>query len=184
MKCLCVCHEKWSLPTSKLSARGAKWAARQALPGVGRHWPYDDDDDQGAWDGRIKWNTVTPFRLSGFSSSQTYYWGRTHAGKKNNHPAKGMRFVRFVFMFDFEKLTNTFFCPSQVFIKTTIYTRIISLKRLLVYCQTPGQNVQNLQSSVAITHSSYLGPQFFSIAYKKKDVTQLKRNNHVEGNGP
>ena len=95
-----------------------------------------------------------------------------------------MRFVTFVFMFDFEKLTNTFFCPSQVFIKTTIYTRIISLKRLLVYCQTPGQNVQNLQSSVAITHSSYLGPVIFSIAYKKKDVTQLKRNNHVEGNGP
>ena len=48
----------------------------------------------------------------------------------------------------------------------------------------PGQNVQNLQSSVAITHSSYLGPVIFSIAYKNKDVAQLKRNNHVEGNGP
>ena len=41
---------------------------------VGRLWPNDDDDDdQAARDGRIKWNTVTPFRLSGFSSSQTYY---------------------------------------------------------------------------------------------------------------
>ena len=95
-----------------------------------------------------------------------------------------MRFVRIVFMFDFKKLTDTVFCPPQVFIMTTIYKRKISLKRLQVYCQTPGQNVQNLQSSVAITHSSYLGPQILSIAYKRKNVTQLKRNNHGGGNGP
>ena len=28
MQCLCVYHEKSSLPTSELSGRGAKWAAR------------------------------------------------------------------------------------------------------------------------------------------------------------
>ena len=27
--CLFVCHEKWSLPTSELSAGGVKWAARR-----------------------------------------------------------------------------------------------------------------------------------------------------------
>ena len=44
---LSVCNEKWSLPTSELSAGGAKWAARFALPAVGRLWPSDDDDDDG-----------------------------------------------------------------------------------------------------------------------------------------
>ena len=33
--------------TSELSAGGAKWAARQALPAVGWLWPSDDDDDDG-----------------------------------------------------------------------------------------------------------------------------------------
>ena len=28
MQCLCVCHEKSSLPTSELSPGGVKWAAR------------------------------------------------------------------------------------------------------------------------------------------------------------
>ena len=47
---VCVCHEKSSLPTSELSARGAKWAARQAVPAVGRLWPSDDDDEDAAAD--------------------------------------------------------------------------------------------------------------------------------------
>ena len=45
MKCVFVCHEKSSLPTSELSAVGTKWAARLALPAVGRPWPSDYDDD-------------------------------------------------------------------------------------------------------------------------------------------
>ena len=47
MKCVFVCHEKSSLPTSQLSAGGAKGAARQALPSLGWLWPRDDDDDDG-----------------------------------------------------------------------------------------------------------------------------------------
>ena len=39
-----MCHEKSSLPTSELNAGGAKWAARKALPAIGRLWPSDDDD--------------------------------------------------------------------------------------------------------------------------------------------
>ena len=43
--CLFVCPEKSSLPTSRLSAGGGKWAARWALLAVGRLWPSGDYGD-------------------------------------------------------------------------------------------------------------------------------------------
>ena len=43
-------HEKSSLPTSELSAGGAKGPARQGLPAIGRLWPSDVDDLGGVSD--------------------------------------------------------------------------------------------------------------------------------------
>ena len=47
MKCVFVCLSRKKITSflPKLSARGMKRDARQALPAVGQLWPSDDDDD-------------------------------------------------------------------------------------------------------------------------------------------